>query len=310
MTGGTLETMQALLDGRVDLAGCSPDELVSAAQRGADLAIVGGIVNRPVSWIMSRPGLREMQLRGKPIGVNQTRGGVSMVLRAALRRQGLAEADYEQVGVGTTPLMAAALAEGRIDAAMLTAPFDLDLARRGLRALLNVARYFPDYAFTTINTGRAWALGRPPELAAFFRATSLAGDLIADPKHRDAAIRALATGTGLDGEALERSYETYREPGVLARHGEVHTSGLEAVMGCMAEEGMLPDPRPRAEELIVPTGQPANPSPRPSPKRPEAERGSQPGARYPRVAARQGEAPPRYPEIDDDWEEADHKDEA
>ena len=35
----------------------------------------------------------------------------------------------------------------------------------------------------------------------------------------------------------------------------------------------------------------------------------EPGVRYPRVAARQGEAPPQYPDIEDDWDDEDEDDE-
>jgi hypothetical protein len=36
----------------------------------------------------------------------------------------------------------------------------------------------------------------------------------------------------------------------------------------------------------------------------------QPDARYPRVVASQGEAPPQYPEPESDWDDEDHNDEA
>ncbi len=89
VTGGTRQTVDALLADQTVLGGCSPDELVSAVQRGADLVVIGGIINRPVSSIVGRPELRDLtQLRGRRIGVNQTRGSVSMVLRAALQRAG------------------------------------------------------------------------------------------------------------------------------------------------------------------------------------------------------------------------------
>jgi hypothetical protein len=35
----------------------------------------------------------------------------------------------------------------------------------------------------------------------------------------------------------------------------------------------------------------------------------EPGVRYPRVAASQGEAPPQYPDIEDDWDDEDEDDE-
>lgn len=198
LTGGTLETIEAVLDGSVDLAGCSPDELVSARLRGADLVVVGGIISRPVSWVVGRPEIRSVeQLRGRRVGVNQTRGSVSMVMRGALRRVGLGLDAYEQVSVGSTPAMAQALRDGEVDAAMLTAPFDQHLLRDGFTGLLDVAELYPCYAFTTLNAQRAWVAAHDTELRAFFRATRAAGARIAAPHQQAASQDALAQATGL-----------------------------------------------------------------------------------------------------------------
>lgn len=252
-TGGTIQTVDAIREGRADLAGCSPDEVIAAWQRGADMVVIGGIVHRPVSWVVSSPNVtRVEQLRGKRVGVNQTRGSVSMVLRAALAEEGLGLGDYEQVSVGPTPAMAAALREERIQAAMLTAPFDVDLVQAGFTALLNVGDLFPRYAFTTINARRSWVSEHDEALVAFFRATKAAGALIADPTRKDLALQALAEGTGLEGTALERSYEAYRQPGVLPSEGQADPAAVAEVMRQMQREGLLEEPLPGLDDVVLP----------------------------------------------------------
>lgn len=253
LTGSTAATIQQLVDERIELAGCSPDELFSAVQRGADLVVIGGIVNRPVSWIVGQPGLTQIEeLRGKRIGVNQTRGSVAIVLRAALEQSGLKPSDYEQVAIGTSRDTAAALKQRRIDAAMLTAPFDLELIRSGFQPLLNVGALFPSYAFTTINARRRWVLEHEAECAAFFRATRAAGDLLADPRRRQPSIAALAAATELNGEVLQQTYEAYLQPGVLSRHGTVSLAGLQAVLAHMDRQDLLTEPAPHAEDVLLP----------------------------------------------------------
>ncbi len=253
VTGGTARTIEGLVDGQVDLAGCSPDELITAVQRGHDLVVIGGIVGRPVSWIVGRPGLADVgALRGRRVGVNQTRGSVSIVLRAALQDAGLAPGDYEQVAIGATPAMAEALREGRVDAAMLTAPFDLALIREGFSALLNVGERFPRYAFTTVNARRAWVQEHEDTLASFFRATRAAGAVIADPSRRSHSEEALGHWTGLAAGALAETFEVYRQPGVLSRRGELDAAALEAVLSQMAEQRLLQAPVPDVSELLLP----------------------------------------------------------
>ena len=175
-----------------------------------------------------------------------------MVLRAVLRSAGLEEQDYEPVTLGATPEMAAALVAGQVDAAMLTAPFDLQLLAQGFNALADVGQLFPNYAFTTINARRPWVARHAEEIQAFLGATARAGDLIARPDERGPNLHALERWTGLAGDALGATYEIYRQPGVLSTRGEVDPSGLEAVLGLMAAEGLLTGPQPPVERLLLP----------------------------------------------------------
>ena len=253
-TGSTAATIRAVVTGAVDLGGCSPDELISARAEGQDLVIVGGVINRPVSRIVGLPGMRSLgDLIGKRVGVNQIRGSVSMVMKAALHDAGLPEGSCRLIEAGTTPEMAQKLRDGEIDAAMLTAPFDMVMLADGFSSLADVGRLFPRYAFTTVNARRGWVDAHPEEVAAFFRATRSAGmEIGASRRQKQRVLSPLGRHTGLTGSALEQTYGIYQAPGVLSRRGEIRPGALQAVIGLMEDQGLLPGRRPLVRELVAP----------------------------------------------------------
>src|ERR671932_2087541 len=62
-TGGGVAALEA---GRVDVASNCPDYVVAAVERGAGLAVVGGVVHRPVSAIVAQPDVPGLPaLRGR-----------------------------------------------------------------------------------------------------------------------------------------------------------------------------------------------------------------------------------------------------
>lgn len=259
VTGTTAATIQMVGDGTIDLGGCSPDELVSAREKGEDLVVVGGIINRPVSHIIGSSGVSSLeQLVGRRVGVNQLRGSVSMVLKATLQAAGLQDGRYTLVEAGTTPEMAAKLRTGDIDAAMLTAPFDLTLVADGFIALADVGEVFPRYAFTTINARPDWVREHPSEIAGFFRATRAAGRRIVSRRWRSEALDALAAQTGLRGAILDQTLGIYQTPGVLSQRGEVRPGALKAVVDLMSHQGLLRGPRPGVRDLLWPQWFPAS----------------------------------------------------
>ena len=164
--GSTAAGVDALLSGRVDVAATCPDALIASA---APLRIGAGLISRPPTSIVAadRYG-RIRDLRGERIGTTSERGSVSIFLRAVLRAHGLERGDYREVVIGPTPPQAAALERGDIAAAMLTAPFDAQLAARGFRILADVGAELGPCAFTTLNVRAGSAAGE--RWAAFLRA--------------------------------------------------------------------------------------------------------------------------------------------
>jgi ABC-type nitrate/sulfonate/bicarbonate transport system substrate-binding protein len=242
-TGGGVAALEA---GQVDVASNCPDYVVAAVERDAALAVVGGVVHRPVSAIVARPDVATFDaLRGRRVAFTEPSGGVSGLLKTILRRQGLGTDEYELVVVGGTPAQAEALRAGTVDAAMLTHPFEARLEAEGYRLLGYTSDYCSRFAFTTLNVRREWAAVNAPALVALLRATARAGRWLFDPANAVAAQEILAAATGLPRGEMAATYRRYvQEGGVLAREAEIDSASLQAVVDLMVDEGLLPAARP------------------------------------------------------------------
>ncbi len=240
-TGSTTGGAAALASGRVELSGSCPDQIILAIEQGAALAVVGGVVRRPVSAVVARPTVRTLtELRGRRVGVSDAAGGVSSLLRAILRRHGLGTGAYESVVLGGTPEQARALVAGTIDAALLTHPFSTRLAAAGYPVLARTEDYWSAYSFTTLNARRAWATTELAALVAFLRATIRAGRWLRAPAHAAEAQAILAAATGQPAAEVAATYERYvGADDVLAWDAAPDAAGLRAVLDLLREEGLL-----------------------------------------------------------------------
>ena len=240
-TGSTTGGATALASGRIDLSGSCPDHIILAIEQGADLAVVGEVVRRPVSAVLARPDVRALaDLRGRRVGVSDGVGGVSGLLRTILRRHGLGPDAYESVVLGGTPEQARALVAGTIDAALLTHPFSIRLATEGYPMLARTEDYWPVFSFTTLNARRAWATAEIAALVAFLRATIRAGRWLRAPGHAAEAQAILAAATGQPAAEVAATYDRYVWANdVLAWDAAPDTNGLSAVLDLLREEGLL-----------------------------------------------------------------------
>ncbi len=247
-TGGGVAALEA---GQVDVAGNCPDYLIASVERGAALAVVGGVVLRPVSAVVARPAIKAIgDLRGRRVAVTELVGGVSSLLKAILRRHGLGPGDYELAIIGGTPAQAQALRAGQADAAMLTHPFEAGLLAEGYTLLGYTSDYWPEYAFTTLNARRDWAAANAAALEALLRATVRAGRWLFAPANAAEASQILAAATGLSTDEVADTYRLYvQEGGVLSREGELSEASLQAVVDVMREEHLIADAPPLSRYL-------------------------------------------------------------
>ena len=95
--------------------------LIFSLLDGNDLAIVGGILNRPAFYLAANATIYGIaDLRGKRVGINQPRRMAGMMMLALLRKWNLnGERDLALVDLGINDRSLEALRAGEIDAALL-----------------------------------------------------------------------------------------------------------------------------------------------------------------------------------------------
>ncbi|HZU04513.1 MAG TPA: ABC transporter substrate-binding protein [Chloroflexota bacterium] len=246
------DATRALSGDSIDIAGTATDSGILAAEQGADMVAVAGILNKPMYSLIVRPDIRSVaDLRGKTLGVSDLKDGSTILLQRVLQREGLPPGEYDMVQAGGTPDRYAALKSGATAGTMLTQPNDFQAVAEGYPSLLLVADIIPDYQFTANVVRRSWAQRNADALARFLRAYARACQWLYEPANKPEAIRILAEKLNTSEELAQKTYELYIEHSqALPRAGELNLAGVQTVMDIMAEMGNLPRPVPPLERYV------------------------------------------------------------
>ena len=134
--GATLG-IQALIAGEVDFAGAAGPAL-SAAVRGAPARVVFTAVDRPMHWLMVKPGIRAVrELKRKKVAITSIGSTQDFFLRDLLSRYGLRGGqDVVFLSMGPNPRRYTALVTGAVDASMLASPFNFRAEEAGFHELV------------------------------------------------------------------------------------------------------------------------------------------------------------------------------
>lgn len=245
-TQGSLMTSEALLGGEREVGVLAADDVVyEVERRGADLFIFMGL-NPGILTLMARPDIETARdLAGGRLGVDDPASGFALVAHRILKGMGLSQDQYETVASGGHEPRARALREGRIDMALVTPPFSLDLARRGLRTLARARDYLPRYQGSCGVTTRRWARENSDALVAYIRAYRESLKWVYDPANRAAAVAHLAQEFGLTPELAAPTFDALADPADgLFPEAAIDVPGIEAVLALRVEAGLLKAPPP------------------------------------------------------------------
>lgn len=208
---------RALIDGELDVAFTSPDNVVAyrfspsnPLGATADVAIVGAVDRGMGLGLYTRPGITEpSQLQGARVAVDVATSGFALAMYAVAESLGLGREQYSIEALGSTPKRLAALLDGRCDATMLNAGNELVAEDAGCTLLGKVSAVCTPYLGTVLAVA-----GPRRRVAARALATAL-----------DAAISDVAGGdldavvAGLASEVLDlperlawRYVERLRDP--------------------------------------------------------------------------------------------------
>jgi NitT/TauT family transport system substrate-binding protein len=116
---------------------------ILASVRGLPIRTIAVVLKRAPYVLIGQPNVRSLEeLKGKRIGVSSVGGMSAYLVREIIARNGLnPDRDVTFLAIGGTSARTAALFGGTIDAALVVAPENYALERKGYRRLLLASDY-------------------------------------------------------------------------------------------------------------------------------------------------------------------------
>ena len=186
MRGSPL-TIQALTADSIYVANATVDTLISAYERGADITMIGGLINGlGLSMIGGKQYKTYADLRGTTIGTQTLTSGTGFALRLVLKVHGMEyPRDYKLLNIGGASDRYQALTSGQISSAPVGVPLYLVAKQQGFNIIGYFAADQPNFQFNTYIVKRAWAEKNRPLVVRFMKAMVSTMRWMAD--NRDAA---------------------------------------------------------------------------------------------------------------------------
>jgi ABC-type nitrate/sulfonate/bicarbonate transport system substrate-binding protein len=163
---------QAMFARQVAISTVNSGSVVTSTLSGGDLVLMGAVMNAAAFYIITRPEITNVQeLRGKKIGVTRLGSSSDFAIREYLQKNKLNPSrDVNIVQVGGMPELAAALNNGLISAAPLSAPSSHIAEQRGNRIIGNLANEGIYFVIAGLTTTRRFLREQRGEAKAFLRA--------------------------------------------------------------------------------------------------------------------------------------------
>jgi NitT/TauT family transport system substrate-binding protein len=203
--------VQTIVAKDLDVLNIAPNAAIEASLKGAvDLVAIANPPPGTGFWLYAAPEIRSVQdLRGKTVGANQVGSSTYFAVEYAMRERGLEVGrDFEVLNIGGVPAQLAALQQGQIQAAVLSAPTTVRARKAGFHELLDL-NYIPYNANSIIV--RREMLDSPTGRAALTRLVQAYVDSTARVR-KDPTFghQVLAKHLQLDDpEAIEEVYRAY-----------------------------------------------------------------------------------------------------
>jgi ABC-type nitrate/sulfonate/bicarbonate transport system substrate-binding protein len=197
--------MQALIAGDVGYT-TALGSTIRAAIRGVPVRVVMTIADKPLFALISRPGINSVEeLKGKLLGISSFGASTDTYARALLRRYKLIpNQDVKILALGGGTNRIAAMEAGVVDAALIEAPYNVMLERKGFRKILFVGDLIPS-PLAGFGTRSEKIQKQPDEIQRLVRAT-LRGIQLAK-SNRQEAVRSIMKWAEMDQALAEGSYE-------------------------------------------------------------------------------------------------------
>ncbi len=210
ISGGST-AITALIAGNVDLCQIAGASIVNAGVAGAEVVLVGGVINQQPYYLVTRPEVRtSADLQGRALAVSGYGTSSYAAAVAVVERFGLTpDRDVAVLSIGGQSERMAAMAGGNVAGTVLSPPQAMLAVAEGYNLLFDFADMEQPYQHTAIVTTRKFLKEQPELVKAYIQATSEA--VSAMHGNRESAIADMAAYLQLDpteqAEALELTYD-------------------------------------------------------------------------------------------------------
>jgi NitT/TauT family transport system substrate-binding protein len=165
-------TVQSLVSKDVAFAQMAGAGVVQSRLRGSDVVMIAGVINTLTFKFYVAKNIKQPdQLKGKTVAVTRFGSSTDFALRYALERYGLApEKDVAILQAGSMPAIIASLEAGKIQGAMLSAPFTLKAKNMGFPLMADLQMLGLEYQHTGLATTQALIKSRPDVVRSAMKA--------------------------------------------------------------------------------------------------------------------------------------------
>jgi NitT/TauT family transport system substrate-binding protein len=201
--------VRAVAAGALDLGIPELSIAINGNAHGAPVKAIASLTDRYPYDLFARPGIKSYaELQGKTIAHWTIAPEVSVALiRRLMSGGGLKEGDYNLIAGGAQPARYAALSRGAVDAAILTAPFNLLARQNGFTVLGGL--YDIPAVFAGVIDNTKWAAGHGDAVVATLKALILGFRYTANPANKAEVVKMLADLGKVDPAVVGQTYDQF-----------------------------------------------------------------------------------------------------
>jgi ABC-type nitrate/sulfonate/bicarbonate transport system substrate-binding protein len=249
MRGSPL-TIQALTADSIYVANATVDTLISAYERGADITMIGGLINGlGLSMIGGKQYKTYADLRGTTIGTQTLTSGTGFALRLVLKVHGMEyPRDYKLLNIGGAADRYQALTSGQISSAPVGVPLDLVAKQQGFNIIGYFADDQPNFQFNVYIVRRSWAEKNRSLVVRFMKAMASTMRWMMD--NREAACGYLSKEMAISTEHCRYASDYNWKSRIWDRNADLNVEGVRTLIKITAEQGILREPLPQPSKYI------------------------------------------------------------
>jgi len=234
--------VRAVAAGALDLGIPELSIAINGNAHGAPVKVIASLTDRYPYDLFARPAIKSYaELRGKTISHWTVAPEVSVALiRRLMSNGGLKDSDYNIIAGGNMPNRYAALSKGAVDAAVLTAPFNLIARQNGFTVLGGL--YDVPAVFAGVIENSNWAPAHRDAVVATLKALIQAFRYTANPANKAEVVKMLADAGHTDPAVVGQTYDQFYVTQTYLTSWELVPSprSMQGVVDILVGIGQLP----------------------------------------------------------------------